>query len=122
MLRPGGRAVINLPAYNSLRSEHDVAVQIKRRYTKGDLAKEAEKVGLTIERIAHANTLLFPIAAAVRVARKVPAKPAAEARSDLTTLPALVNRALAQVLLLERSLLRKVDFPFGLSVICVARK
>jgi hypothetical protein len=75
-----------------------------------------------VERIAHANTLLFPIEAAVRVLKKLPAKSASEARSDLHNLPSAINRSLAQVLFLERWLLRKIDLPFGLSVVCVARK
>jgi SAM-dependent methyltransferase len=122
VLRPGGRVILNLPAYNPLRSEHDLAVHIKRRYTRSDVALEVEKVGLTVERVAHANTLLFPLAAAVRVAKKLPDKSVSEARSDLRTLPPLVNRCLARVLFLERSLLQRIDFPFGLSVVCVARK
>jgi len=122
VLKPGGRVIVNLPAYNPLRSEHDLAVHIKRRYTRSDIAFETEKVGLTVERIAHANTLLFPVAAAVRIAKKIPDKSASEARSDLRKLPDVLNRWLARVLFLERALLRKVDLPFGLSVICVARK
>ncbi|MGB9299514.1 MAG: class I SAM-dependent methyltransferase, partial [Anaerolineae bacterium] len=122
VLKPGGRVILNLPAYNPLRSEHDVAVHIKKRYTRADVVEEVERVGLTVERIAHANTLLFPIEAAVRVAKKLPARSASEARSDLHSLPSAINRSLAQVLFLERWLLRKIDLPFGLSVICVARK
>jgi len=122
VLRPGGRVVLNLPAYNPLRSEHDLAVHIKKRYTRADVGEEVERAGLTVERITHANTLLFPIEAAVRVAKKLPARSASEARSDLHTLPSAVNRSLTQPLFLERRLLRKIDLPFGLSVICVARK
>ncbi len=122
VLKPGGRVVVNLPAYNPLRSEHDLAVNIQKRYTRADVASEAERVGLTVERVAHANTLLFPIAAAVRLAKRVPSKPASEARSDLKPLPPVINRGLAQVLFVERWLLQRVDLPFGLSVLCVARK
>jgi SAM-dependent methyltransferase len=122
VLKPGGRVILNLPAYNPLRSEHDLAVHIKRRYTRADVGEEVERVGLTVERITHANTLLFPIEAAVRVAKKLPAKSASEAKSDLHSLPSAVNRSLAQPLFLERWLLRRIDLPFGLSVICVARK
>jgi SAM-dependent methyltransferase len=122
VLKPGGRMVLNLPAYSPLRSEHDLAVHIKRRYTRSTVALEAEKVGLTVERLAHANTLLFPFAAAVRMAKKVPDKSADEAKSDLRPLPPIINRWLARVLFVERALLRRVDLPFGLSVICVARK
>jgi SAM-dependent methyltransferase len=122
VLKPGGRVILNLPAYSPLRSEHDLAVHIKRRYTRSDVALEAEKVGLTVERLAHANTLLFPFAAAVRMAKKVPDKSANEAKSDLRPLPPIINRWLARVLFVERALLQRVDLPFGLSVICVARK
>jgi ubiquinone/menaquinone biosynthesis C-methylase UbiE len=122
VLKPGGRVILNLPAYNPLRSEHDLAVHIKRRYTRSDVALEVERVGLTVERVTHANALLFPLAAAVRVVKKLPDKSASEARSDLRPLPPVVNRWLARVLFLERSLLQKIDFPFGLSVVCVARK
>ena len=122
VVRPEGRVILNLPAYNPLRSEHDLAVHIKKRYTRADVVEEVERVGLTVERIVHANTLLFPIEAAVRIAKKLPARSASEARSDLHSLPSAINRSLAQVLFLERWLLRKIDLPFGLSVICVARK
>lgn len=122
VLRPGGRVVVNLPAYNPLRSEHDLAVHIKKRYTRADVAAEAQRVGLTVERVAHANTLLFPFAAAVRLAKRVPSKAASEARSDLKPLPSAINWGLARVLSVERWLLQRMDLPFGLSVVFVARK
>jgi SAM-dependent methyltransferase len=122
VLKSGGRLIMNLPAYNPLRSEHDLAVRIQKRYTRSAVAREVERVGLTVERVAYANTLLFPIAAAVRLAKRVPSRPDSEARSDLKPLPALVNRGLAQVLSVERWLLQRMDLPFGLSVFCVARK
>ncbi len=113
---------MNLPAHNPLRSKHDVAVHIRRRHTETQLAEEVERVGLIVEQIAHANIVLFPIAAAVRIAREWPSKPAADARFDLSPLPPTVNSWLTKVLSLEAKLLRKVDLRFGLSVICVARK
>ena len=122
VLKRSGRLVANFPAYNPLRSEHDLAVHIQRRYTRANVAQEAKRAGLTVERVAYVNTLLFPLAAAFRLAKKVPAKPVTEARSDLKPLPRFVNRALARVLFVERWLLQRVDLPFGLSVVCVARK
>ena len=122
MLKPGGRLIVNLPAHYPLRSEHDVAVHIKRRYTETQLAEEVGRVGLTVERIAHANTLLFPIAAAVRIARKWPSKPAADARSDLRPLPPMVDRWLLKVHSLETLPLQKGHLPYRLLVICVACK
>ena len=105
-----------------MRSEHDVAAHIRRRYTRSQLTGEPGRVGLSVQRIAHANTLLFPIGAAVLIARKWPSKLAADARSDLRALPPIVNSWLAKVLSLETILLQRVELRFGLSVICVARK
>lgn len=122
VLKPGGRLILNLPAYNALRSEHDLAIRIRKRYTTSRLATMVERAGLTVERIAYANTLLFPIQAAVRIAKKWPVKPESEARSDLRLLPPILNRWLTKILCLETRLLQKVNLPFGLSVICVARK
>jgi len=113
---------VNLWAHSPLRSEHHLSANINRRHTKIQLAEELERVGLIVEQIAHANIVLFPIAAAVRIARKWPSKPVADARSDLSPLPPTVNSWLTKVLSLETKLLRKVDLHFRLSVICVARK
>ena len=122
ILKPGGRLIINLPAYGPLRSQHDVAVHVEKRYTRLKVAQMMEKAGLGIEKISYANTLLFPLEAAVRIARKRPAKSASEATSDLRILPPIINRLLTIVLHFERKLLQRVNLPFGLSVIGVGRK
>lgn len=122
VLKTGGRLIVSLPAYEPLRSEHDLAVDIKRRYTKGRLKDRMERAGLNVERIAYANTLLLPVAVMLRIAKKWPNKAASEAKSDLWPLPAILNRWLADILFLENRLLRHMDLPFGLSVFCLARK
>jgi len=113
---------VNLWTYSALRSEHHLSANINRRHTRIQLVEELERVGLTVERIAHANILLFPIAAAVGIARKWPPKPTAERRSDLSPLPLMVNRWPTKVHSLETKPLQKGHLPYGLSVICVARK
>lgn len=122
VLKPGGRLIVNLPAYGLLHSEHDVAVHVERRYTKSQVAEMMEKAGLTVEKITYANTVLFPFEAAVRIARKWRAGSPRRAKSDLRILPPIINRWLTRVLYLENKLLQKVNLPFGLSVISVGRK
>lgn len=122
VLKPGGRLLVNLPAYNFLRSEHDVAVFIKRRYTRSLLAERFARAGLRTERTTYANTILFPVAAAVRLALKRKGLKESEARSDLKPLPRVLNRLLIGVLAAENALLKSVNLPFGLSVIGTARK
>lgn len=126
VLRRGGIFITNLPAYQFLYSEHDVAVRIKRRYTKKLLASRLNEVGLQIERLTYVNTVLFPPAAVIRLiknARGHGSNPD-EAHSDLTPPPALINATLTKMMAIEANLLENTNLslPFGLSVMAVARK
>ncbi|NWG20475.1 MAG: class I SAM-dependent methyltransferase [Chloroflexi bacterium] len=120
VLRPGGRLLVRLPAFEWLRGEHDRAVHGRRRYTAGDvcaLLKDFE-----IERISYVNTLLLPLPLMQRFIERM-APPADHGSSDLALPPALVNEALRWPLAAEAAwLARGHSFPVGLSVICRARK
>ncbi|MEO6875910.1 MAG: class I SAM-dependent methyltransferase, partial [Opitutaceae bacterium] len=50
VLRPGGVMVINVPAHRWLWSYHDVAVQGRRRYGRGELKAKLVQAGLTPRR------------------------------------------------------------------------
>lgn len=117
-LRPGGTLILNLPAFESLRSSHDAAIHTARRYRRGPLRALLGSAGLETARVTYWNTLLFPALAAVRLRRRSQARPV----SDLTTLPGPLNRLLAAILDLERAWLRTADLPFGLSLLVVARR
>jgi SAM-dependent methyltransferase len=125
VLKPGGLLLQNLPAYEWLRSHHDVAIHTQQRYTRRQLREMLREAGLQDVMMSYRNTALFPLAALMRGAQKLvrPNPPAAEAKSDLKTLPRLLNRALMLPLLIENRLIRRgVRFPFGLSVYSVAKK
>lgn len=123
VLKPGGTLILNLPAYEFLRSEHDAAVHTRTRYTRPELRGMIDQAGLRVEKICYRNTFLLPAAAGVRLAQRLFRKRAARPRSDLRALPGPLNRALTLPLFLENRLYRLgVRLPFGLSVYCVARK
>src|SRR5580692_1877298 len=61
VLRPGGTALIAVPADMALWSAHDTAVGHVRRYTRGTLAEVIVKVGLLIEDMWSWNVLLRPV-------------------------------------------------------------
>lgn len=121
VLRPGGLLLLNLPAYEFLRSTHDRAIHTARRYTRGRVRSLLLEAGLTPLHVGHWNSLLFPIAAAVRLWGRL-RPPHEEAGSDVRPLPAWQNALLRGVLRLELAARRWWCFPFGLSVIAVARK
>ena len=120
VLRPGGRVLLRLPAYDRLRGRHDAVVHTARRFTTSALAESLRETGFAIERLSYANTLLFPLAAAKRLLeRRAPAH--APAHSDVTPNPAWLDAVLSRPLAIEAAWLRRRDLPFGLSVVALAR-
>ena len=49
VLRPGGRLLIRVPAFDWLRGTHDIKVSTAHRYTSKELALKLAKSGLEIE-------------------------------------------------------------------------
>jgi SAM-dependent methyltransferase len=94
-LRPGGTALIAVPADMRLWSAHDVAVGHVRRYDRAGLTAVIEKAGLEIDELWSWNVVLRPVAAWRR--RK-------SAGSDLDDLPTMVNQCLSMIIAAERHL------------------
>jgi SAM-dependent methyltransferase len=120
LLRPGGVVVATVPAYQWLYSPRDAAHHHFRRYSKSRFRQLWVGPEADIRVLSHYNTLLFPPAAAMRLASKwslVRAKP-----SDLTVPPALLNKLLARIMQSESNLLGRVPLPFGLSLVAVVRR
>jgi SAM-dependent methyltransferase len=114
-LAPGGRILITVPANRWMWSAHDVAHHHKRRYAKRELAMLFDKAGLKTELLSHFNTLLFPLAAAVRLAGKV----AGKSSSDDAMPPAPLNKVFDAIFGMERHLVGRVPMPFGVSLVAV---
>jgi SAM-dependent methyltransferase len=119
VIASGGYVILNLPAYNWLQSSHDVAVHTVRRFTRSGVMRLFDAADLEPVRATYWNTLLFPAAAAVRLARRGSGRDA----SDLDGYEESIGTKVATgVLGLERAMLRRVSLPFGLSVFGVGRK
>jgi SAM-dependent methyltransferase len=124
VLKPGGVALIHVPAFPVLWGEHDEVNHHRRRYRRATLRAAIAASGLVVERLSYVNCLLFPAVLAVRLAKRgwrrlrPPHPPAAE----IYDLPAWANGALTALLGLERTTLRRVDLPVGVSLLCLARK
>jgi SAM-dependent methyltransferase len=123
VLKPGGRTIIQLPAYQRLYGEHDVAVGALRRYDKRVLSGKLNSVGLKIERLMHTNCIMMPIVACVRLINRPALIDGSSARSDLQIhLPRPINSVLSAYYRAEMRLAARVNLPFGLSVVAVAKK
>jgi SAM-dependent methyltransferase len=118
VLRPGGVLIVNLPAYNWLRGEHDLVVQTARRYTRRRVRELFHAAGLSPVWLSHWNGLLLPLAVSVRMAQRFAARHR-EPQSDIGPVHPVLNRALMGVLAMERRLIGVARLPFGLSVLAV---
>lgn len=123
VLKPGGRLVTQLPAYQWLWSTHDVAVGHQRRYSARELHAKVAQAGLEVERITHTNALFLPLVIAQRLARRRALSNGHTVESDLTTpLPQWLNTAMGRLAVAEMRAAARLDFPVGLSILVVARK
>lgn len=121
VLRPGGTLLASVPAYPWLWGRQDEIAHHKRRYTATELRRLVIGAGFEVCRLSYFNTLLFPPIAAVRLARRV-SKRASEPGSDFElTRPGRLNDLLAGVFSVEAPLVARVNLPFGVSVLTVAR-
>jgi SAM-dependent methyltransferase len=121
VLRSAGLAVINVPAYEFLRGEHDLAVDTRHRYTAKELRDALERAGFQIEATTYWNTLLFPFIVAWRRVRRRPRRGAAPT-SDLWPLPRWLNRLLTRLITKEVRMASRIPLPFGISIMAIAKK
>jgi SAM-dependent methyltransferase len=120
VMRPGGTAVISVPAHQWLFSAHDAALHHFRRYSKVGLRDLLERGGLKVRRLSYWNAALFPAICLHRLL--VRPRRGHELRSDTRSSPWLINEALAALLAVEAAVLRRAPLPWGLSLVGVAER
>lgn len=114
-LKPGGRLLLTVPANPWMWSAHDLAHHHQRRYTIASLQAVVRKAGLKVELMTHFNSLLFPVAAVMRLIGKATGK----TESDDKMPSAGVNAVLERVFRIERHLVGRVPLPAGVSIIAI---
>ena len=118
LLKPGGFLIFTVPAFNFLFSSHDVYLKHYRRYSKKELNQKLADNNFKMLNLYYWNSVLFPLIALKRLISKRN-KP----KSDASNLPKLLNWFLYEILIIENQLIKmNVMWPFGLSLIGVARK
>ncbi len=122
VLSPGARFIVQMPAYQWLWSKHDVAVGHQRRYDAHSLGEKISAAGLQIERVTYSNALLMPFIAAMRLTTRRASMNGSPVHSDLVPLPGVVNGPLSALITAEMRTVSRVNLPYGLSVVAVARK
>ncbi|HEY7289293.1 MAG TPA: class I SAM-dependent methyltransferase [Vicinamibacterales bacterium] len=123
VLKPGGFAIVNVAAMESLRGDHSVLSHEIRRYSRIDLREKLEAAGFRVERITYTNVSLYlPMLVARTLQRRRGLKAEQESLQEITVPPAPINGLLTVVLWMEGVYLRFFDAPAGSSLLCLARK
>lgn len=116
LLARDGQAVLTVPAYRWLWTAHDEFLHHKRRYSATELREKISAAGLRIAALSYFNTLLFPLAAVVRVKDRLLHHDTASG----TAIPARPLNALFHVVFsAERFLVGRLPLPFGVSLLAV---
>ena len=119
VLRPGGRALLFVPAFMFLWGVQDDISHHRRRYTIPELRERLSEAGLTVERATYANiTFFLPILFGRLLMRLTGVRPVSE--NNITV--GALNGLLGGIFGAESWWLQKMSFPFGVSIVCVARR
>lgn len=117
--KTGGYTLIFVPAFMWLWGVQDDISNHRIRYTKGQIVERVEKAGFTVERATYANFTFFaPILGGRTLMKLTGIKPESENNVNISAL----NGVFGKIFSAERFLLEKMDFPFGVSTVIVARK
>jgi SAM-dependent methyltransferase len=119
VLRRGGRTLLFVPAFMFLWGVQDDISNHRRRYTLKDLRRVVSEAGFEVERATYVNISFFaPILLGRLFMRATGLRP--ESENNITI--GFLNGLMGKLLSAERGPLRYLNFPFGVSIICVARR
>jgi SAM-dependent methyltransferase len=119
VLKPGGHAMMFVPAFMFLWGVQDDVSHHRRRYTMKQLKEKVTTAGFEIERATFANITFFMPTLIGRVLMRITGfRP--ESENNLTV--GFLNKPLGMILGAEHHWLRHMNLPIGVSAICVARK
>jgi hypothetical protein len=111
MLKPNGCIVVNVPSYQVLFGKHDTALGHKRRYSNKELKTKLKESSFTIESMRHWNLLALPITIYIKLSKK-------DYPHERVSNIKLLSKLLEKWLLAES----KINYWFGTSILCKARK
>lgn len=117
VLKPGGTLIVFDCAYDWMRGPHDLEVHARERFSKPKLTKHIERANAKVLYASYYYCFLFPMILVSRLLEKL------TGHHKPITIPARgLNILFTWVMKIERRLMKVVSFPWGSSIIVVARK
>ena len=118
VLRPGGRVLLFVPTFMFLWGLQDDVSNHRRRYRLPELRRVLEQAGFEIERTTYANiTFFLPILVMRQLMRLTGIKTDSENNINVSALNGVLGRLFGA----ESWFLKRMNLPFGVSGLCVAR-
>ena len=121
VLKPGGHMLLTVPAHPFLWSEHDEALYHYRRYTHKLLKQRVTQAGFEIQRLTYCISFTFPIIVGYRIFKKI-FKKKNQPKTHLVVPPPWANKFLIWTVSIEAAILKKINIPFGVSLLVLAKK
>jgi SAM-dependent methyltransferase len=121
ILKKDGYILTSVPAYQFLWSEHDVALHHKRRYSIKGFNYCLSKANFQTVKKTYAIAFTAPVVFIYRIIQKI--FPVFNKKSsNYVILPIPLNNFFIFLLRTEAFLLKYINFPFGISIIHIAKK
>jgi len=121
VLQPGGKVVLTVPAYQWLWSDHDVSLHHHRRHTVSSIKRKAREAGLRPAKVSYAIAFSLPLVAGFRALNKLTGRKVDSETSYVDVSPGL-NKTFHSLLAAEAKGHKKINFPFGTSVVAILEK
>jgi ubiquinone/menaquinone biosynthesis C-methylase UbiE len=122
VLKPNGRLFVRAAAFEWLRSSHDEELHTMHRFTQPELVEKLTRAGFEVEWSSYANGFLFPVILLRRFLKHA----GIGKGTDVRPLPqglGWLDSIFKNVLSREAGWFKAGrTLPFGLSVVCLARK
>jgi ubiquinone/menaquinone biosynthesis C-methylase UbiE len=122
VLKPGGIAIMSVPAHKGLWSGHDVALHHFRRYEKNEFLDLIKGAGFQLRKYTYSMATAYVPAMLVRTYQKMTAQNQDGLATDVFPLPTWINGMLIKSVEAESMWLQRWNLPIGLSLLCVAEK
>lgn len=116
LLKPDGVLLTTVPAHPWMWSRHDELHHHKRRYRKDQYVELLRNAGFEPRKTTFFNSILYPLIALARLA-KIGER---SGRPDDALPPRMVNELLQGAFAVEKHVLRRMNLPFGVSLLMVA--
>ena len=118
-LKDEGILILTVPAFNSLWGIQDEVTGHKRRYSRQEIVNKLRQEGFEIMKSSYFNFFLFsPIFFARQLIRLFGLKIESENKINSP----MINFFLKAIFSFESYVLKYFQFPFGVSIFCIARK